>query len=90
MFPAGFAPKAYGGLDISETEDGFAVFQPEVDRVHYLNHSAVLVLELCDGTHSSQEIARLIQDAYGLAEAPLANVEQTLTSLQQFGLLEST
>lgn len=83
------APKAKPKLDISETEEGYVVFQPELDRVHYLNHSAVLVLELCDGTHSGAEIAALVQQAYSLSEPPTAKVNELLGSLSQQGLLEA-
>lgn len=82
------APKAKPKLDISETEDGYVVFQPEFDRVHYLNHSAVLVLELCDGAHSGAQIAALVQQAYSLPEPPTAKVNELLDSLRQQGLLE--
>ncbi len=82
-------PKAKVGLDISPTEGGFAVFQPEVDRVHFLNHTAVLVLELCTGKNSTTEIASLIQQAYALSEAPLHNVNEAVATLGELGLLDS-
>lgn len=82
-------PKAKDGLDISPTEGGFAVFRPEVDQVHFLNHAAVLVLELCTGKNSTAEIASLIQKAYGLPEAPLQNVAEAVATLGNLGLLDS-
>lgn len=82
-------PKAKAGLDISPTEGGFAVFRPELDRVHFLNHTAVLVLELCTGKNSTAEIASLIQQAYALPEAPQRNVDETVATLGELGLLDS-
>ncbi|MFP5277121.1 MAG: PqqD family protein [Acidobacteriota bacterium] len=89
MFPGATAPKAKAGLDISAAEDGFIVFQPEVERVHYLNHSAVLVLELCTGRNSARDIATLVQEAYSLPSPPYQAVEETVASLGAQGLLES-
>jgi len=83
------APKAKVGLDISAADGGFIVFQPEVDRIHYLNHSAVLVLELCTGQNSQPEIATLVQEAYSLPDPPVQMVEETVASLIEQGLLES-
>jgi len=82
-------PKARTGLDISAAEDGYVVYQPELDRVHHLNHSAVLILELCTGRNSMREIASLIQEAYSLPDPPFSKVEETVANLLALGLLES-
>lgn len=89
MFSTSTAPKAKAGLDISAAEGGFIVFQPEVEHVHYLNHSAVLVLELCTGQNSAREIATLVQEAYSLPSPPYQIVEETVASLGALGLLET-
>jgi len=89
MFRGHSDPKAKAGLDINATEGGYIVYQPELDRVHYLNHSAVLILEMCTGRNSTLEIAKLIQEAYALPEPPLAKVDETLANLDEQGLLES-
>jgi hypothetical protein len=89
VFPGSTAPKAKAGLDISAAENGFIVFQPEVERVHYLNHSAVLVLELCTGNNSTHEIASLVQEAYSLPSPPHQMVDETVANLDAQGLLES-
>lgn len=57
------------------------------DVVHYLNPTAALVLELCDGEHSGAEIAQLVQEAYGLPEVPLAEVSACPADLTKSGLL---
>ena len=74
-------PKQVEGLEISEFEDAFMAFQQGKDRVHYLNHTALLVLELCTGEHSVLEIAESVQSAFGLDELPEKDVEQILTSM---------
>lgn len=89
MFSTSTAPKAKAELEISAADGGFIVFQPEIERVHHLNHSAVLVLELCTGQNSARDIATLVQEAYSLPSPPYQAVEETLASLADQGLLES-
>jgi hypothetical protein len=74
------------GLDISPAEDGFIVYQPELDRVHFMNATAVLILELCNGKNSEQEIVDLIREEAGL-EDPAEVVKETLTKMKTEGLL---
>jgi hypothetical protein len=83
-------PKQLAGLDISEAEDGYIIYQPDLDRVHYLNHSAVLILELCNGANSLPEIAELVRQAYGLDELPEKMVGDTVATLRDQGLIETT
>lgn len=88
MIEVDAVPKSVPGLDISATEDGYIIYQPKLDRVHYLNHSAILILELSTGRNSAADIAGLIQEAYGLPEPPVTNVVDTIAQLKQEGLLE--
>jgi hypothetical protein len=81
-------PKRIDGLEINQVEDGFIIYQPERDRVHYLNHTGVLILELCNGRNSPGEIARLVQAAYGLSETPEKEVNELLAKLRDEGLTQ--
>jgi hypothetical protein len=81
-------PKRIDGLEINQVEDGFMIYQPERDRVHYLNHTAVLILELCNGRNSPCEIARLVQVAYGLLDPPEKEVNEVLAKIQDEGLTQ--
>jgi hypothetical protein len=80
-------PKCIDGLDISSVDGGFIIYEPEKDRVHFLNHTAVLVLELCNGRNSPAEIAELMKGAYGLPEAPHSAVHEILGKMRDEGLL---
>jgi len=80
-------PTRIDGLDMDETEDGYIIYEPEKDRVHYLNASAAAILELCNGANSSSAIAELLQQAYQLPEPPLEMVEGVLTQMKDEGLL---
>ena len=84
----GSHPKRASGLEVQEVDDGFMIHQPERDRVHYLNHTAVLVLELSTGENSPARIAELVAAAYGLAEMPETDVTAVLEKLRDEGLVE--
>jgi hypothetical protein len=49
-------PEQYPNLKIFEADDGYIVYHRERDRVHFLNHTAVLLLELCNGKHSVSDM----------------------------------
>lgn len=67
--------------------DGYVVYQPTHDRVHHLNQTAALVLELCNGRHAPGDMARLLQLAWQLPDAPGEEVAACLAVLRQEGLI---
>jgi len=82
-------PRRVDGLEINPVEDGFMIYQPDRDRVHYLNHTAVLVLEFSDGSRSASDIAKLVQQAYRLPKPPRKEVEETLGKMTEEGLIQT-
>jgi hypothetical protein len=80
-------PSRVDDIDIVEVSDGFVVYHPERDRVHFVNHTAAVVLELCDGTKSDTEIADLVQRCYELPEPPEAEVAGCLAQFRAEGLV---
>lgn len=80
-------PKLASGVEINKVADGYIVYQPARDRVHYLNHTATIVLELCNGKNSPAEIAGLLQTAYELPTSPEAEVSACLQQLLAEGLV---
>jgi putative component of toxin-antitoxin plasmid stabilization module len=80
-------PKRSDGLDISPAEGGYIIHQPEQDRVHFLNATAIVILELCNGDNSSQQIADLLRQAYELPNDQLGMVAETLGQLKAAGLV---
>lgn len=80
-------PKQVGGLDISPAEDGYIVYEPDLDRVHFLSPVAVVILELCNGNNTEAEIVDLIRDGFGLQENPAEAVVETLAKMKAGGLL---
>jgi polysaccharide biosynthesis protein PslH len=77
------------GLEVNELSDGYVIYQPQPDRVHYLNRTAVLVLEMCNGAITADEILHLVKNAYDLPEPPTAEVAECLTKLLDEGLIRS-
>ncbi len=81
-------PKIADGIDINEVEDGYVIYQSEKDKVHYLNKTAVLVLEACTGTNSLADITAVVREAYQLPEDPEKEVADCLNTLIQEGLVK--
>jgi hypothetical protein len=74
-------PKKTGDFEIREFEDAFMIYQPERDRVHYLNRTAVLILELCTGENTPARIAEILKTTYGLDVSPEREVRQAIRNL---------
>jgi hypothetical protein len=83
---SGFAARIED-LDVVETGDGYVVYHPDRDRVHFVNPTAAVVLELCDGTKSDAEICRLVQLAWDLPEPPEAEVAECMAQFRAEGLV---
>jgi hypothetical protein len=52
-------------LEIRNVDDKVLVHDAAHDKVHVLNRTAGAVLQMCDGTLSSTEIAHVLSDATG-------------------------
>ncbi|HEX4397763.1 MAG TPA: PqqD family protein [Trebonia sp.] len=85
MIPAPGESRATFRLEF-RTPPRCALYQPERDRVHYLNPTANLILELCDGTLTAAQIAGLIAQTFDLAAPPDEEVNGTLAQLAAEGL----
>jgi PqqD family protein of HPr-rel-A system len=81
-------PRQVDGLELKPVEDGAVIYDRDGDRVHYLNPTAALVLELCDGASDAAEIARLLQAHFGLEAPPRAEVESLIAQLLDESLVE--
>ena len=81
------APKQIEGFEVNQLADGYIIYEANHDRVHYLNHTAVLVLEMCNGRVMAGEIPALLKVAYDLAEPPTAEVAECLAKLRDEGLI---
>lgn len=80
-------PRKMDGLEVHQVTGQFVIYQPSDDAVHYLNPTAAVVLELCDGSLSITQIAEAIRDLYGLPAVPQEEVQRAIESLKQSGLV---
>lgn len=76
-------------LEIDEAADGYIVYQPDRDRVHYLNRTAALVLELCNGRNAEADLPELLQLAWDLPAPPVEEVAECLKLLSMQGLIDA-
>ncbi|MEZ5827644.1 MAG: PqqD family protein [Hyphomicrobiales bacterium] len=70
-----------GDLAVTEAPDGYIIDHSERGTVHFLNPTAVLVYESCDGKRSVGEIVALVQRTFGLEEPPAEAVKGCLADL---------
>jgi hypothetical protein len=83
----GWRPTTAGGIETNEVADGYIVYQPATDRVHYLNHTAAILLELCNGRNRVSEMPELIRLAFDLSSPPIEEVHECLDQLSREGLI---
>jgi len=82
-----WCPKAASGVETNEVADGYIVYQPEIDRVHYLNHTAAILLELCNGKNQVCDMPELLRLAFDLSSPPVEEVRECLDQLIREGLI---
>jgi Coenzyme PQQ synthesis protein D (PqqD) len=79
--------KTADGLEIHETDDGLIVYQQSSDRVHHLNQTAAVILYLCDGTRSADEIADAVAEVFDLPGPPTVETNECIGRLAREGLI---
>jgi PqqD family protein of HPr-rel-A system len=75
------------GLDVNEVQDGFVVYHPEQDRVHYLNTTAAVIFEYCDGLQTEDEIITQVAAAFEVPVARRDEIRACLENLKHEGLV---
>jgi PqqD family protein of HPr-rel-A system len=75
------------GLDVNEVQDGYVVYQPVQDRVHYLNTTAAVIFEYCDGLQTAEEIINQVAAAFEVPEARQGEIRACLDNLVKEGLV---
>jgi len=81
-------PKKTDGLEITDTEAGFAVFDPKNGKVHFLNNTGVIILEICDGNHSIDEVVGMIESSYSVTDVTKEEIRNYIENLYHENLLE--
>src|SRR5438094_519329 len=80
-------PRLAPGIDLIPGDDGYIAHDPAHDRVHHLNPTASLVIELCTGELDVDAIAVLVQEAFRLTDAPVDVVIEALAQLREARLI---
>ena len=83
----GKSPREATGLEHYPVEDGCLVYQPDRDRVHFLNETAYAVLLLCDAGSDAETLALRLARDYQLEEPPVEMVQEVLERLAGEGLV---
>jgi Coenzyme PQQ synthesis protein D (PqqD) len=75
-------------IEINPVDDGYVIYDAGCDRVHYLNHTAAVVLELCTGANSLADIAAGVRAAYGPADSLELHVRECVDKLRTEQLID--
>jgi hypothetical protein len=76
-------------LEVHQVPDGYIVYQNERDRVHYLNKTAAIIFEFCDGVRDTDDIVARVARAFDLGPSAHDEIRDGLDSLLKEGLLLS-
>lgn len=68
-------------LEIREVPEGYVVYDPARDRLHFLNGAAAFVLQCCDGATRTDELPTLLAAAFRLDTDPVAEVDACIARL---------
>jgi Coenzyme PQQ synthesis protein D (PqqD) len=75
-------------IDINPVADGYVVYDSGGDMVHYLNHTASMVLELCTGQQTIPQIAALLAQVFTDVPDVPATVEHCVSQLRGLRLVQ--
>ena len=74
-------------LEVNKVPDGYVIYHTPRDRVHFLNVTAAVTFELCDGAHSLSEIEAILIEVYELKDFPRSEFLSCVNNLIQEGLI---
>ena len=77
-------------LEVHDVPDGYIVYQSERDRVHYLNKTAAIIFEFCDGKRQPEDIVARVAKAFELGPSAHDEIRAGLDSLLKEGLIQSS
>jgi Coenzyme PQQ synthesis protein D (PqqD) len=74
-------------LEVHEVPDGYIIYQTARDKVHYLNKTAAVIFEFCDGNLGETDIVSRVATAFELPPRMHDEVKTCLNLLMREGLL---
>lgn len=75
-------------FNLEEIDDELLLYHPAKTRAVYLNETAALVWQLCDGRRAVADIVSLIEENYPESDNIRSDVEQTLGQLSDNDAVE--
>jgi hypothetical protein len=75
------------GIEIGEVTDGFIASCSDGQRIHHLNPSAALILEVCGEATPASDLPELLAAAFELMAPPTEDVELCINEFLKEGLL---
>jgi PqqD family protein of HPr-rel-A system len=88
MTPAASRPSVREGLTTVELDGEAVVYDETSGELHHLNAAATIVLSLCDGTLSVEEMAATVSEAFEVSlDDVLPDVRAAVERFAQAGLL---
>ena len=88
MTPTASRPSVRDGLTTVELDGEAVVYDEANGELHHLNPAATVVLSLCDGTRTVEEIASAVSEAFDLSpDHVLPDVRAAVERFGQAGLL---
>ena len=79
-------PAKAEGLDVNVVQDGYVIYQPDTDRVHYLNVTSAVIFELCNGRRDLAAVAEGVARQFEMSDAPLDAVAEIVAKLTDEGV----
>ncbi len=77
------------GLEVNEVHDGYIVYHSSRDNVCYLNKTAAIIFEFCDGKLETEEIVAHVAKVFDLGESAHAEIRSCVDALIKEGLIQS-
>jgi len=77
------------GIEVHEVPDGYIVYQGARDNVCYLNKTAAIVFEFCDGKLEADDIVARVAKIFDLGGSAHAEIRACIDSLVKEGLIRS-
>ena len=75
------------GLEVNEVPDGYVIYETARDRVHYLNKTAAIIFELCDGNRDADDIVARVKLLFDLGASDDNEIRGAIKSLLKEGLV---
>ena len=82
-------PTQVAGYHLEQMDGELLLHHPGSTRTVYLNETATLIWQICDGQRTTEEIAQLLQGAFpGTDEVIAGQVDSTIRQLLEYGAIK--